>query len=147
MRKFMIVKGFEQKGVVLPVRSTAFSAGYDFMTLEEVTILPGTSVLIQTGVKAQMEKDDVLLIYPRSSLAVKKGLRLTNSVAVIDADYFSNPSNDGHIMIPLYNFSAKPVTLLKGERIAQGIFMKYETTDDDKAQGARVGGYGSTGTK
>jgi dUTP pyrophosphatase len=144
----MKCKGFEDNpDVIMPVRKTAFSAGYDFSCLTAWDIKPGETVLIPTGLKAQMEKGDVLLIYPRSSLAVKKGLRLANSVAVIDADYFSNPSNDGHIMIPVYNFSKNSVHLDKGERIAQGIFTKYLTVDDDQAAGQRTGGYGSTGEK
>jgi dUTP pyrophosphatase len=147
MRQFMIVKGYENKGVVLPKRSTAFSAGYDFRCLDGFTLAPHASMLVPTGVKAAMEKDDVLLLYPRSSLAIKKGLQLTNSVAVIDADYFGNPQNDGHIMVPVYNFSDHAVTIEAGERIAQGIFTKYLKTDDDVADGLRSGGYGSTGTK
>ena len=94
-----------------------------------------------------MEKDDVLLLFPRSSLAIKKGLRLTNSVAVIDADYYGNENNDGHIMISLFNFSDHEVTIEDQERIAQGIFIKYLTTDDDQASGERKGGFGSTKTK
>ncbi len=147
MRKFYIAKGFENRDVILPKRGTSKSAGYDFSTLEEITIKPNEKVLVNTGVKAEMEDDEVLLIFPRSSIAVKKGLQLTNSVAVIDADYFSNPNNDGHIMIPLNNISSKEVTLQKGERIAQGIFVKYLITDDDNSTSSRVGGYGSTGEK
>jgi dUTP pyrophosphatase len=147
MRKFYVCKGFEKSGVVLPKRSTAHSAGYDFMTLKEYDIKPGQRVMIETGLKAQMDDDDVLLVFPRSSLAVKKGLRLSNSVAVIDADYFSNPANDGHIMINLFNFGSETVHLAQGERFAQGIFVKYGVTEDDETAGIRQGGYGSTGEK
>ena len=147
MRKFYVCKGFEDRGVIIPKRATAYSAGYDFTTLDEVDINPGEKAMVMTGLKAQMEKDDVLLVFPRSSLAVKKGLRLANSVAVIDADYFSNPTNDGHIMINLFNFSKSKVHLEKGERFAQGIFVKYLTVDDDESDGTRSGGYGSTGVK
>ena len=145
MRKFEVARGFEDRGIVLPKRATAHSAGYDFTTIEEIDINPGERKMIMTGVKARMDDDDVLLMFPRSSLAAKKGLRLTNSVAVIDADYYSNSSNDGHIMINLYNFSDKPVHLLKGERFAQGIFIKYGITADDNITASRSGGYGSTG--
>ncbi len=147
MRKFEIAKGFEDKDVHLPLRSTSRSAGYDFSSLDDLVILPGKTGLINTGVKALMEADDVLFIFPRSSLAVKKGLQLANSVAVIDADYYGNEKNDGQIMLTLYNFSAQEAKIEKGERVAQGIFVKYEVTDDDKAQGVRQGGYGSTGSK
>lgn len=147
MRKFEIAKGYEDKEVVIPVRATSKSAGYDFRTLEEYTLKPGETHFFATGLKAMMNDDEVLLVFPRSSLAIKKGLRLTNSVAVIDADYYGNPSNDGHIMISLFNFSDHDVTIEAQERIAQGIFMKYLTTEDDKAEAKREGGFGSTKTK
>lgn len=147
MRKFFVCQGYDEKEVELPKRATAASAGYDFRTLEGAIIPAQKSRLFHTGVKACMEKDDVLLIFPRSSLATKRSLRLTNSVAVIDSDYFGNEKNDGEIMISLFNFSDHDVSVEKGERIAQGIFMHYEVTDDDLAEGKRVGGYGSTGRK
>ena len=99
MRKFYIAKGFENRDVILPKRGTSKSAGYDFSTLEEITIKPNEKVLVNTGVKAEMEDDEVLLIFPRSSIAVKKGLQSTNSVAVIDADYFSNPNNQSALQL------------------------------------------------
>ncbi len=147
MRRFMVCKGYEDKGVVLPKRATSMSAGYDLVSLIDVDIKPNEQVMIPTGLKVQMEKDEVLLVFPRSSLAVKRGLRLSNSVAVIDADYFSNPTNDGHIMINLFNFSSKTAHVGKGERFAQGIFTKYLTVDDDESTSKREGGYGSTGAK
>ncbi len=148
MRKFFICKGFEDKDVILPKRGTKLSAGYDLSSIEDVIIPPHTSKLISTGLKACMEDDEVLLIYPRSSLGKKKSLMLTNNVAVIDADYFSNKDNDGHIMINLYNFSSIDQKIEKGERFAQGIFTKYLVVDDDIASTTtRNGGYGSTGSK
>ena len=147
MRKFEIAKGFEDKEIILPRRATSRSAGYDFRALEGYTLKPGETHFFATGLKAAMDDDDVLLVFPRSSLAIKKGLRLTNSVAVIDADYYSNPSNDGHIMISLFNFSDHDVVVEDQERIAQGTFMKYLKTDDDDANGNREGGFGSTKTK
>jgi dUTP pyrophosphatase len=145
MRKFMVCKGYEKQNVILPVRSTKKSAGYDFKSLNDYIIKPHENVIVETGVKAAMEDDEVLKIYPRSSLSRKKGLRLSNSVAIIDADYFGNPDNDGDIAISVYNFTDKVTTVEAGERIAQGIFEKYLTTDDDKATGVRKGGFGSTG--
>ena len=145
MRSFEIAKGFENSDVKMPKRATSSSAGYDISALEDVIIPAGKTVLLKTGLKAHMEKDEVLLLFPRSSLAVKRGLRLANSVAVIDADYCSNPDNDGHIMIPVFNFSGKDVEIKKGERVAQGIFINYLVTDDDEASGERKGGCGSTG--
>ena len=145
MRKFEIAKGFENAGVVLPTRTTKGSAGYDFRSLETKDILPGQVAVIHTGVKAAMNIGEVLLVFIRSSLGVKKGLSLANSVGVIDADYYGNPDNDGEIMIALRNNSQTPVHIEKGDRIAQGIFAPYLTTDDDSAKGNREGGFGSTG--
>lgn len=145
MRQFMICKGFEQNDIKLPERSTKFSAGYDFKSLEDFDIGPNQVHIFKTGVKAKMDEDDVLLIFIRSSLAIKKGLQLANNVAVIDADYFSNPDNDGHIMIALKNTSNEIVSIKKGDKIAQGMFTKYEITIDDKSSNERTGGTGSTG--
>ncbi len=146
MRKFEVAKGFENENVIIPVRATSRSAGYDLRCLEGYTLKTGESHVFKTGLKAKMEDDEVLLIFPRSSLAIKKGLRLSNSVAVIDADYYGNPSNDGHIMISLFNFSDHDVTIEAQERIAQGMFIKYLTTEDDVSSGTREGGIGSTKT-
>lgn len=95
-----------------------------------------------------MEKDEVLNIYPRSSLFKKKSLILTNSVGIIDADYYDNHDNEGHILISLYNVGEESVSIQKGERIAQAIFGKYLLADeDDFISGSRLGGFGSTDLK
>ena len=130
----------------LPKRQTANSAGYDFYALEDV-ILPvsGETTIIRTGIKACMPKDEVLLLFIRSSMAIKQGLQLTNCVAVIDSDYYNNPDNEGEILIAVNNIlSWGDVTIKKGERFAQGIFVKYGVTDNDDADGERKGGVGST---
>lgn len=146
-RCFEIVKGFESAGVVLPTRATSSSAGYDFRSLEEVTLHPGESALISTGVKAKMPKDEVLLLFVRSSLAIKRGLGLANGVGVIDSDYYGNPSNDGEIKIGIRNFGNEDVVIQKGDRIAQGIFVVYSVVDEDDASSSREGGFGSSGCR
>lgn len=145
----MKTRGFENvcniEGGVIPIRGTKLSAGYDFSTLKEEVINPGETVLIQTGIKAYMLDDEVLKIYVRSSLGFKKNLRLANSVGIIDADYYGNENNDGHIMIPLHNFGQEPQVLAKHERIAQGIFTKYLIVDNEEiTEVERNGGFGST---
>lgn len=144
MRKFEICLGYENCDVQLPVRATKRSAGYDLRSIENYTLQPNERHVFKTGLKACMEDDDVLYIFIRSSMAIKKGVRLSNSVGVIDADYYSNKDNDGHIMVSLYNFSNEEVEIKKGDRIAQGIFMKYLLTDDDISTKERTGGFGST---
>ncbi len=142
-RGFEIVTGFEDDAV-LPVRGTAKSAGYDFATVEEVTIKPGETVLVKTGIKAYMFDDEVLKLYVRSSLGFKKKLMLANAVGIIDADYYNNSDNEGHIMVALHNYGKEYQVLVKGERVAQGIFTKYLVADNDTSKTVRAGGFGST---
>lgn len=143
MRKFEVVSGFEN--IKLPERKTKKSAGYDICVLESVDIPPHGQHIFSTGLKACMEDDEVLMIYPRSSLGIKKQLTLSNSVGIIDADYYDNPENEGHIKIVLHNNGDNYAHIEAGERVAQGIFQKYCVTDDDNAEGMRSGGIGSTG--
>jgi dUTP pyrophosphatase len=110
-------------------------------------IEPGKVALVPTGLKAYMEADEVLLLYIRSGLAAKRSLMLANGVGVIDADYADNPDNEGHILVAIANLGPAAVTIAAGERVAQGIFMKYFTTADDAAGGDRLGGFGSTGSR
>ena len=89
MRKFEVVKGYEDKGIILPTRSTKYSAGYDIRAYipneGEVLISPGGNIVLKTGVKVAMEDDEVFQIYVRSSVGIKKHLTLSNSVAIVDA--------------------------------------------------------------
>lgn len=147
MRKFEVVTKYINEDISIPVRGSKSSAGYDLASISDTVINPGEIKLINTGLKVLLPEDEVLLVFPRSSLGLKKGLMLSNSVGVIDSDYYNNDNNEGHIMIPLYNFSQNVVTVEKGERVAQGIFIKYFTTTDDSVINDRTGGFGSTGTK
>ena len=146
MRKFEVAKGFEDRGVVLPQRKTAKSAGYDIIALtdEDVYVHPGMSVNLETGVKACMEDDEVMLLFIRSSLGIKQGLTFSNSCAVIDADYYNNPDNDGHFILNVINTSNEVQCIPARSRVAQAVFVKYLTVDDDNATGERIGGIGST---
>lgn len=145
MRKFEIAKGFENENVVLPRRGSVHSGGYDICSFENYTLDKGEMHVFATGVKACMNEDDVLLLVVRSSIGIKKGLVLANQVGVIDSDYYGNEKNDGHIMVALRNVSDVPVSIYKGDRICQGIFVRYLTTDDDHVTTIRKGGVGSTG--
>ena len=130
----------------LPVRADVGSAGYDFFCPKDIQILPAQKTIIFTDVKAKMPEDVVLQIFIRSSLAVKQGLMLSNNVGIIDSSYYSNSGNDGNIGIALVNTSGKAITLNKGDRIAQGIFIPYFTTDEDNVSDEnRQGGFGSSG--
>ena len=123
----------------LPRRATKYSAGYDFYAAVSAEIKPGEKYVIPTNTAVEMDEDDVLLIFPRSSYAIKFGLDLVNSVGVIDADY------KDQIFICYRNTGDEPFFIKRGDRIAQGVFVKFLKTDDDKADGERRGGVGSTG--
>ena len=147
-RGFEIAKGFENAGINLPIRKTKYSAGYDVEAAEDV-IIPSFKkgmkpTLIKTGIKAYMDEDEMLLLYNRSSNPGKKGLILANSVGVIDKDYYGNPDNDGHIMFAFFNIKEEDIEIKKGDVVGQAIFQKYLLTDDDSAEGERIGGFGST---
>jgi dUTP pyrophosphatase len=145
-RGFELVSNYLHTGIELPSRKTAHSAGYDFASAEDVTIEPSEIKLVPTGIKAYMPQDEVLKLYARSSIALNKQLILANGVGVIDADYYGNESNEGHILLPMFNAGKKAVTILKGERIAQGIFEKYLASEDELiVSKKRTGGFGSTG--
>lgn len=148
IRGFEVAKGFEDKEINLPERKTKYSAGYDIEAAEDV-VIPSfkkgmNPTLVKTGLKAYMQDDEVLMLYNRSSNPKKKGLILANSVGVVDKDYYGNPDNDGHIMFAFYNIKDEDVEIKKGECIGQAIFQKYLVTDDDNAEGMRMGGFGST---
>ena len=129
--------------VSLPKRATAGSAGYDFVSTLDVTIPAGGTALIPTGIRAEMEPGWVLLLFPRSSLGFKYGMRLSNTVGVIDSDY-AFAKNEGHIMVKLRNPLSGPVTIGRGERFCQGVFLPYGTAEEDEVLTGRTGGFGST---
>jgi dUTP pyrophosphatase len=145
MRKFEKVSYLIQENITLPQRQTLNSAGYDLSAYEDITIEPGEIKFIPTGLKVKLGESEVLLVYPRSSLGIKKGLMMSNGVGVIDSDYYNNPQNEGHIMVPLYNFKNTPVTISKFERVAQGVFQTFLKTEDDQpVSSERKGGFGSS---
>lgn len=129
----------------LPKRGSKNSAGYDFFSpINEIIPAHGTAK-IPTGIKAYMQQDEVLMIYPRSSIGFKTNIRLSNTTGVIDSDYYNNPDNEGHMWIKFYNPTDEDYHIFIGDKIAQGIFTKFLVTDDDNADQDRTGGLGSTG--
>lgn len=146
-RGFEIANGYENKDIHLPVRKTKNSAAYDIEAAEDIIIPmyhPGIKpTLIPTGLKAYCQDDEWLMLANRSS-GPKKGLVMANSIGVIDADYYGNENNDGHIYFQYYNFSDHDLEVHKGDAIGQVIFMKFLKIDDDEATGIRTGGFGST---
>lgn len=130
--------------IPLPIRSTSGSAGYDFVTpvsfsLDEMN----STAFIPTGIRAIMPKDIVLMMYPRSGLGFKTGMRLANTTGVIDSDY-QYAENEGHIMAKFVR-GFQDVQVNQFDRVMQGVFLPYILTDNDVASGSRSGGLGSTG--
>ena len=117
-------------------------------TLDEIANLTKLTkakpTLVPTGVKCKLEPNTYLELSVRSSCPLKYWLILANSVGIIDADYYSNPDNDGEIFFQMINLSPVDIQLKKGDIIGQGIIKSYLKTEDDAAQGDRLGGFGST---
>ena len=148
VRGFEIAKGFEQAEINMPVRKTKYSAGYDVEAAEDC-VIPAfkagqVPTLVKTGIKAYMPEDEYLMLCNRSSNPKKKGLVLANGIGVVDGDYYGNPDNDGHIMFAFFNIKNEDIEIKKGDCIGQAIFQKFGVTDNDSAEGVRVGGFGST---
>ena len=134
--------------IKLPKRATSGSAGYDFFIPIDVTLRPGETAKIPTGIRAKMREDYVLMLYPRSGLGFKYRLQLNNTVGIIDSDYYGS-DNEGHIFIKITNDTNENRTIVmeSATGFAQGIFMQFGITDDDEATETRNGGFGSTTSK
>lgn len=174
-RGFELISSYEEEGINLPKRATKHAAGYDIQAAETITIptiwktivhfiardwaifKQSTKfgnlkeeimkpILVPTGLKSYMQEDEYLQLTCRSSNPLKRFLMLPNGVGIIDSDYYNNSNNEGHIYVQLLNFGLRDVTIDKGDRIAQGIFLSFLKVDDDIADGSeRVGGFGSSG--
>ena len=131
--------------IKLPRRATRGSAGYDFYAPFDIILKPGETIKVPTGIRAFMDPNWVLAIFPRSGLGFKFRLQLNNTVGIIDSDYV-NSDNEGHIFVKITNDSNenKTVSVKKGEGLVQGIFFPYGITSDDDTTESRNGGFGST---
>ena len=130
--------------IPLPCRATEGSAGYDFVAPAETVIPAGGEALIPTGIRAEMDSGWVLMLFPRSSLGFKHGIRLCNTVGVIDSDY-AHADNEGHILVKLRNPKDQEVVIRRGDRFCQGVFLPSGTAEEEEKPGKRTGGMGSTG--
>ena len=130
---------------LLPKRGTKSAGGYDFYALYDYTLEPGEIMKIPTGIKAYMGEDEVLLLLDRSSMGFKYNVRFCNQVGVIDADYYNNSNNEGHMWIKIQNEGDKDYVVKKGDGMIQGMFIKYLKVDnEEKIENERIGGIGST---
>ena len=146
LRGFEKIAKYAAVDFPMPERKTQKSAGYDFCLPEDVVLEPGKLQLVPTGIKAYMQDGEYLGMHIRSSMAVKKRIMLVNNVGIIDADYYNNADNEGHIMLALLNTGNEALALPKGECVAQGIFHNYLVADGDadSEKAVRGGGFGST---
>ena len=120
-------------------RATKGSAGHDIRVTDGAVVNPGETVVFHTGVRVHMDTDDVLLMFVRSSVGIKRHLMMSTGTSVIDSDFTDE------IMVPLTNYGSEPQEIKSGERVAQGVFVKYLLTDTDDTDEERKGGIGSTG--
>ena len=146
-RYFELVKDKYRKStgeVILPKRATKSSVAYDFYSPIDITIPPMTSVMIWTDIKAKFNENEALLINIRSSMG-KQPVMIANTQGWIDSDYYSNPDNDGNIGIRLFNLGNTAYVVKSGDRIAQGMFVKYLVADNGNTDCVRKSGFGSSG--
>lgn len=130
---------------ILPKYHTPESAGFDLAASEDMVIEPGQVAKVPTGLVIEAPKGHFLLIAARSSLPLKKGLTMANGIGVVDPD-FAGPNDE--IQIIVHNFTDSAVEVKKGERLAQGIFIKMDRAEWKEVEEIRSedrGGYGSTG--
>ena len=153
----MRVRGFElvedafrihkDEEIKLPRRATNRSSGYDFYSPVRIVVPPHESVLVASDVRAYMQDDEELMIFPRSGLGIK-GIVIRNLTGKIDSDYYENPTTGGNIGISIWNTTDNPFVIEKGDRVCQGSFYDYLITDDDNPiSDERLGGFGHSGLK
>lgn len=146
MRRFEVVREDMRRTngkIKLPKRATKNSVAYDFYSPTNYIIKPKQTLLIFTDVKARFNSDEALLLNVRSSMGKSK-IMLGNTQGWVESDFCDNETTDGNIGFMLYNYGETNYVIMEGDRIGQGMFIKYLTTDDDNANEVRIGGFGST---
>ena len=133
---------FLEKEIKLPMRGTSKAMAYDFFSNQKYIVEPGQIVKIWTDVKAYMNDNECLILNVRSSMGGK--FMLANTAGWIDADYYSNESNDGNIGVFLKNISNETLEINEGDKIAQGAFFNFLVADNGNTDVNRTGGFGST---
>lgn len=142
MRFQEVINPIHNSETTIPARQTRGSAGYDFHIKEDMEIKPNETKLTFTDVKCKLNEKEVLLLFVRSSVGIKRRLALAHGTGVIDADYYGNKDNDGNIAIPIFNYGNETVHLKAGERLVQGVIVDYKADEDVVT--TRTGGFGST---
>jgi dUTP pyrophosphatase len=132
--------------VPLPAYQTSGAAGFDLASSVDMIVQPGEVTLVPTGLVIEVPKGHVLGVFARSSTPLRRGLMVANGVGVVDEDY-CGPTDE--IKIQVLNFTAGPVAVSKGDRLAQGLFLPvsrvtWQETEGAPREGSR-GGFGATG--
>ena len=130
--------------ISLPKRSTKYSAGHDIKIPFKYILRPNETVKIPTGIRCKMDDEYVMFVFPRSSLGIKKNMVITNTVGVIDSDYY-DADNEGHIFICIKNCGNETIKFEQNDAITQAVFVPFGVADDDEITTERTGGIGSTG--
>lgn len=133
------------KGLPLPIYETDGSVGFDLLAREDTAVNAKSTALIPANVIVEVPKNFMLVVASRSSTPRKKGLLTPHGIGIIDHDY-CGPEDE--IKIQVYNFTDAPVTIKRGEKIAQGVFVhidKFEWEEVEKIRENSRGGFGSTG--
>lgn len=137
----------------LPMRATDSSSGYDFFAPFDFVLNPGEDILVTTGIRVVMPENAALICVPRSGSGFRYGLKLSNTVGVVDLDFYnSETESEGHIMMKLMNHdSDKKIVFHAGDEFVQGIVVPYATFPQYDAEQwekygvqTRSGGFGST---
>lgn len=151
MRKFEVVRedslkyGVKKEDIILPIRKTKHSVGYDLYSPIDISISPNSAELIWTNVKAAFNEDEAMIICVTGGMG-KNNIILANGVGLFECDYYGNESNDGNIGFRLYNYGKEPYVIKAGEKVGQAFFFKFLKIDDEVPPTAiRKGGFGSTG--
>ena len=152
--------------IILPVRATSGSAGYDFVTPISFILPPMGTIKIPSGIKCNIDTGWVMMCYPRSSYGFNWRLQFDNTTPVVDSDFYNNEFNEGHIAFQITNDSKRPpvskinhitgervvmpdpdsiAAIKQGDRICQAVFTIYGLTKDDNTTNIRTGTSGSTG--
>jgi dUTP pyrophosphatase len=133
-------------GLPLPAYASSGSVGFDLYCREDTIVEPGQIALLPTGVAVATPEGYMLLVTLRSSTPRRKGLAVPHGIGVIDQDY----RGDGdEILCQVYNFTGQPVQLRRGERVAQGIFVRVDRAEWHEVETMNAparGGFGSSGS-
>jgi len=129
----------------LPTYSTPGSVAFDLYSRVDTTVAPKTIERIPTNIIVETPEKYMLVVVPRSSTPKRKGLSIPQGIGIVDQDY-CGPNDE--ILLQFYNFTDQPVTIEKGERLGQAVFIRIDKAEfaEEEIAAKDRGGYGSTGT-